>query len=459
MVVLARLLSPDEYGLLFLAIAVFGVVGVFSKLGIAKSGARYIAKYKENAPEQIPHILRVSFVFNLVVIGVVSLVLLLGHRHLALALDEPALVPFLLLGTLFVAFESISVFVRIILQGFEEIQLSATIHAIDRGSRLVFAVGFVVLGFGALGAFAGYILSVTVASVIGLWFIYRRFYSSIDAADSIQSGLRRRIGEYTVPLTATSSANVLDKRVDTILVGLFLTPVAVSYYTVGKQVVEFLEAPVSALGFTLSPSFGAQKADGNIEQAAKIYEEALIHSLLLYIPAAAGLMLIAEPAISLVFGDAYLGAVPVLQVLALYAILQSVTKITSNGLDFLGRAKERAIVKGATAVLNAGLNFVLIPVFGVVGAAVATVCTYSLYTAANVFIIHQEFDLQIGYLSRRIGHIVGITTVMAGIVFLNVEYITGWLSLAAIILLGVTVWGVLSVATGLLDIKRVASTL
>lgn len=457
MVVLARVLGPGEYGLLFLAIAIFGVLGVCSKLGIAKSCARYVAQYKEQDPGQVPHILRIAVTFNAAAIVIVGAALALGHRQLVAVLDEPSLTPFLLLGLLFLAFEALATFTRLVLQGFEEIELAATVHAINRVSRLVFALGFVAIGFGALGALGGYILSFVVSSSLGLWFIYRRFYRGIEAAPTVESGLKRRIGEYTVPLTATSTANVLDKQIDTVLVGFFLTPVAVSYYVVSKQVVEFLETPVSALGFTLSPSFGAQKAEGDVETAARTYEEALTHSLLLYVPAAAGIALVAEPAVLLVFGSGYAGAVPVLQVLSLYVILQAVTKITSNALDYLGRAKSRAIVKGATAALNACLNVALIPLIGVVGAAVATVFTYSLYTGANVYIIHQEFGLRIGHLARRIAGIAGVTAAMALVVYPANGYVDGWPSLVAVILLGTAVWGALSTATGLVDLARIKS--
>ncbi len=66
---------------------------------------------------------------------------------------------------------------------------------------------------------------------------------------------------------------------------------------------------------------------------------------MLYIPAAAGLILVSEPLIYIVFGEEYAGAVPVLQILGIYAVLQSVKVLTDNGLDFLGRARERAIAK------------------------------------------------------------------------------------------------------------------
>lgn len=455
MVALARLLGPNDYGLLFLAISIFGVFGVFSKLGIAKSCARYVSEYKEQDPSQLPHIFRVALVFNFITAAVTGVILLLGYRQLATALNEPDLIPLLLFGVLYLAFEALATFARLVLQGFEEIKFSAATQAINRITRLAFVIGFVAIGFGAIGALVGYILSFVVASLFGIWILYRQVYRDIEATAVIEPGLRRRIGEYTIPLTATSTANVLDKQIDTVLVGFFLNPVAVSYYVLSKQAVEFLETPVSALGFTLSPSFAAQKADGNIEKAARIYEEALTHSLLLYIPAAAGISLVADPAIVLVFGDDYSGAVIVLQALSLYVVFQSVTKITSNALDFLGRAKARAIAKGVTSMSNVCLNIVLIPLVGVVGAAISTVITYSLYTGANVYIIHQEFGLRIGILLRRIVTIIGVTASMVVVIVPASEYVNGWPSLAAIVILGVVIWATLSVLTGLLNVKQI----
>lgn len=450
MVVLARLLGPDEYGLLFLAIAVFGTLQVLSKLGLAKSGARYVATYKEQDDGQLRHVLRTTLGLNLVAVAVVGIGLFVAHGELATLLGEPSLETLLLFGVAFLAFEALKTYVRMILQGFEAIELAAAIHAIDQGTRFLFAVGFVLLGFGALGALAGWILGFLVASAVGLLAIYRRYYRDSPAAP-IESGLRRRIAEYAVPLTATNTANVLDKEIDTVLVGFFLTPVAVSYYVLSKQVIQFVETPVEALGFTLSPTFGAQKAAGTVDRAARLYETALVHALLCYVPIAAGVLLVAEPTIQLVFGADYLGAVVVLQVLSLYAVLQAVTKLTSNGLDFLGRARDRAIVKGGTAAANVGLNVVLIPTVGVVGAAIATVVTYSLYTFANVYIIHQEFDLRLGYLARRLAVVTGITAVMAAVVAVAVSHVDGFLTLIGVIGLGAAVWATLSVATGFLD--------
>ena len=457
LVLLARMLDPAEYGLLFLAIAVFSVLGVISKLGIAKSGARYVAEYKERDPSQLPHILRACLLYNLATIGIVVVALAVGHRLIADALGEPALAPLLLLGVCYVVVESLKVYVRLVLQGFESIRIAGTIYALDQASRLVFAVTFVLLGFGALGALAGYILSFTLVAGIGLTVIYVHHYRPHRGKGAVEPGLRRRIAEYTAPLTATSTANVLDKQIDTVLVGFFLTPVAVSYYVLSKQIVHFVETPVKALGFTLSPTFGAEKASGNSAHAARIYEQALIHTLLLYIPIAVGLVLVARPTIELIFGSEYLEAVLVLQVLSAYIVLQSITTLTSNSLDYLGRAKSRAIVKGVTAMMNVVLNIILIPRLGVVGAAIATVITYSLYTVANVAIIHQEFPLQLGRVARSLVQIVTITGVMAAVVYLVRDTVHGFVSLFTVVALGVTVWAILAIATGLLSRQKLTS--
>lgn len=139
--------------------------------------------------------------------------------------------------------------------------------------------------------------------------------TQIESSPSIKQGLRRRIAEYSLPLTATRTADKLDKEVDTILVGYFLNPLSVGYYVVAKQPVDFIQMPINALGFTIAPTFGAQKAGGEITQAARLYETTFINILLLYIPAGAGLILVADPFIELVFGTQYRDAVPVLQTL------------------------------------------------------------------------------------------------------------------------------------------------
>ena len=458
-VVLARLLTPNEYGLFFLTISIFSFFKVFTRLGIARSAGRYIAEYKEEKPDQIPHIIRTAAAVNSVTVGIAVIVLIVGHQQIAELVRQPELAPLLLFGVVYLSFTTFATFLSKVWQGFEAITLASIITICSQVGRLVFSVGFVVAGFGAMGALGGYTVATSIPVVIGTVILYRNYYAVGESVSAVESGLRRRIIEYSIPITATNTADRIDKQIDTILIGFFLSPVAVGQYVIGKKVVKFIETPMNAVGFTLSPTFGAQKAEGNITRASRIYEVALSHILLLYIPAGAGMILVADPFVRLFFGSDYSGAVPVLQVLGVFAVLKAVTKLSGNGLDFLGRARSRAIAKTVTSVLNVVLNVALIPTVGIVGAALATVVTYSFYTLFTLYIITQEFELDLRGLLGRMARICVVTAIMSTVVVVFLERIEGWITLFVVVGLAVAVWAVLSVLTGLLDIQRVKSML
>lgn len=458
-VLLARVfLGPDEYGLLFLAISVFGVAVLFSQFGIAKSGARYVAEFREKDPGQVPHIVRVSLAYLAVSILLVGGAITLFNERIAAAIGEPAVASLLVLGLGYVAFETLRSYLSHIFQGFNRITLSAIVGIVSNVGLIAFVLLFLTLGGGAFAALLGYVVGYGIACVAGLAMLFR-LLRGYDRSGGIGYDLPRRIIEYSVPLTATGGANVLYKRVDTILIGAFLTPVAVGYYTLAKQIADFVIAPASSLGFTVAPTYGEHKANGDAAAAARIYEITFEYTVLFYVPAAAGLVLVAEPTIRFIFGPEYLGAVPVVQVLSAFIVLQAIDKITNDGLDFLGRARARAISKGTTAVLNFFLNLLLIPLIGVVGAAISTVIGFTIMVLVNVYIIHRELALSIRRLLRTVGLVCLITVGMCSVVLFFMPFITDVFWLFAIVGLGALVWLVLAALSGLLDLRDVVSAL
>lgn len=455
---LARLLEPEGYGLFVLAMTVFGSFQLISRFGIPGSAGRYVAEFKEQKPGQIPHIVRFSALLTIGMVAVTCLVIVLSYRYIVDLLGEPELSQFLVVGIVFLVFGTIHTYLSRVLQGLEAIRVEAVMRIAEPIGRLIFALGLVVAGFGVIGAYIGYIISSLLTISFGAAYLVYRLRGFGGEPPPMEAGLRRRIAEYSVPLVVTNSSYVLDNRIDTLLVGAFLSPVEAGFYVISDRVVKLLETPLSALGFTLSPMFGSEKASGNIARISRIYEVSLVNSLLLYVPAAAGIILVAEPLLGLVFGADYTGASGILQVLGLYVVLKAVTKLTDNGLNYLGRARERAIFRGTTAVLNVVLNVVLIPVFGVVGAAIATVITYGMYTGANLYIVSLELDLRPVYLLKRLVAIVLITAAMSAVVFSLLGYISGWATLLLVCGIGGVVWMILSVATGLLEVRKLVST-
>ncbi|AGB38751.1 flippase [Natronococcus occultus] len=459
-VVLARLLSPDAYGLVFLALAVVQVSRVISDWGIGKSTARYVSEYRIDDPTQIRHILEFGGAVAVVSVALVGTVLYTGADSLATLVGTPAVAPYLQVGTIvLVTFACIS-YLRAVFQGAEQIEYAGLVQGLEGLLRLLFATVFALLGTGGIGALAGFAVGGVIACLIGVTTFYRKTYRPhLDEVGPVEDGLRRRIVEYALPLAATRGANQLDKQVDTVLVGAILTPVAVAYYSLAKQVVTIVDRPAKILGFVIAPTLSADNAAGDTETVRRLYEEALGYMLMLYIPAGVGLVLVAEPVIVLAFGSEYAGAAPVLQILAMYASFQGVLRITSEALDYLGRAKTRAYARGSAAVANVVLTVILLPIMGVVGAAWATIITHSLYTGVNLLIMYREIRFDVSTIGWTVARTTAITAAMAGVVVAVLALTTAaWIALPAI-LAGVAVWALGVHSTGLLDLRRVSAVM
>lgn len=459
-VLLSRyLLTPGEYGLLFLAMSVLGISFLFSVFGLPAAVARYVTEYVETDPGQVKHIVRFGLTCGLVSITVVCLTLVAVRGWIARLFGEPQLAPLLLIGAGFLAARSLEKYLHALFQAFNAVQWSGLVKTVDSLVQVVLVVGLVLVGFEIVGAIVAFVVAACLGAVVGFGVLLRRYYDKHEPAASMEPGLKSRILRYSVPLTAGGLANSLDQRADILLVGYILNPVAAGYYTLAKQISESVSTPATSLGFTVSPQLGSYQANDNVSRAADLYETAFVHVVAVYVPAAAGMILVARPAITTVFGDAYLGAVPAVQVFGVYTLLLALDQITNDGLDYLGRARVRAAAKGVTSVANVALNVLLIPVYGVVGATVATVVTYAVLVAVELYVVSSVLSLSFDRLARIVGVVLAITAGMSAIVVAMLPYVSGLPSLLGVVAVAVGLWAVLTTVSGLLDVERIWTAL
>ncbi|MFU8867005.1 flippase [Natronococcus sp.] len=452
-IVLARLLTAGQYGLLHLTVYLCSIVVLFSSLGIPRSIAKFITEYDKKDPGQIPHIITTGVVVNTITVTVSVTVLVVFREEIAQIFDEPGLELLIFIGVLYIIFESTMELSRRALQAFRQVSKGSTLIGINTIFKFGFAVVFVLLGYEVIGAFAGYVAGLAAASLVGIVLLYSvlREYT----AEPIEAGLRRRILEYSLPLTVTDSGDILMKRVDILLIGFFLTPVAVGYYTIGKQIVSFATDASKALGFSISPHYSEQYTAGNTEKAAQLYKQAIESVLVFYIPAMVGLIVVAGPTVRHLVGSEYMGAVPVIQVLAVYMFWSATTNVTGSGLDYLGKAKFRATLKGTMAVANAILGVLLIPQIGVLGAAIPTVITYGTYAVGNVYVMSRLLSIPLPELLGVTTRIVPLALLMGAVVYGLSTMVSGVGTLLVTVALGVSIYGGLGIYTDVIDTAQV----
>ncbi|WP_027119220.1 flippase [Natronorubrum tibetense] len=458
LVFLTRSLGAESYGLLALAISVFAFFRLFSEMGIARSAARYVAEFKSSEPAKADTVVVESRLLAIVAAIAVALILVVSADVIADVLDEPSIAPVIVVGSGIVLFYSLHQYNRILLQGYENVIASAKLHALEALFTGLFVIGFVLYEPSAVTAVLGYVFGYGSAAIVGFVMI-ARVRSPDETGERDRSEIRYQVLRYNVPLTVTRLSDVVDRQVDILLVGYFINPLAVAFYTIGKEISQLVSVPAASLGFALSPTYGADKAAGRGKNAAALYQESLNKTLIFYVPAAVGIILVADVAIPSIFGDEYTGAIVVVQILALFVFFEGLASISSPAVDYLGRARSKAIVKFITSLGNLILNILLIPVVGVVGAAIATVITHGLYSFATVYIVYTELPFDVPSIGRCLLRVLVLSFVMGTAVHGLTQAFTGYTALILGVTIGTGIWLFACHALDLIDYGEIVTML
>lgn len=163
---------------------------------------------------------------------------------------------------------------------------------------------------------------------------------------------------------------------------------AAGHYAAAYVLISFCANLMIAYSHTVLPALAGEAAP--TEAAAATYRTALVTALAVTMPVAAGGVLIAPLAIGLLFGQAYAPAAAALQVLVLAVPIGALREIAVASL--IARHREHALlrVNAVATVVNVTLNLLLIPRYGLLGAAWATVASETVRLAVALAAARQS---------------------------------------------------------------------
>jgi len=231
---------------------------------------------------------------------------------------------------------------------------------------------------------------------------------------------------------------------DVLVIGYFLSTVEVSNYEVAWRVTMLSLFVTIALATTLFPQISNWDSTGDYDKITESITQAIAFATFITLPALVGGGLLAGDILSLLFGPDYRVAATVLVILLAEKVVRSVHFVTHRallGLDFSGLAARATLL---TIVVNIGLNVLLVPVFGIEGAAVATFSAVVFNTLLVVWFINQKirFVLPSGIIIRSTAATIG----MGGVLF-SVQQIlpSTTVTVVSLLVLGVVSYGVITV--------------
>jgi O-antigen/teichoic acid export membrane protein len=220
----------------------------------------------------------------------------------------------------------------------------------------------------------------------------------------------REIVGYAGALALVEGTWTIFARIDSLLIGAFLSAQSVGLFAAPLRLVAVLSYPGYALAAGVAPTLA--RPDGGRPQAAA-FAKAVRAIILLQAALIVPLIVWSRPTTHLVLGPGYSHSASVLQAITPFVFLSGLAPLVSIAADYLGEARRRIPITLATVAINVVLDVVLIPRIGIVGAAIGTDVGFALYVPAHLWICRRRIGLPLRPLALTLGRAAAAAFVMA----------------------------------------------
>lgn len=217
-------------------------------------------------------------------------------------------------------------------------------------------------------------------------------------------------------LTISSVISPIMVYLDRFLIGALLTMSAVAYYVTPYELVTRLWVIPASLLPVLFPTFSAYAVE-RVDKLRVLHDRAVKYIFLLVAPAIISIIVMAHPILELWVGREFATlSTPVLQVLALGVLINSMAQVPSSAIQAAGRPDLTAKLHLAEFPLYLMCLWILIKPLGIVGVALAWTIRIGMDTSLLFWLARRLFPAQTRFLAtHKIGFFGGITGLMAAV--------------------------------------------
>ncbi len=376
-VFIARYFGAADYGLFTLALVVVGLFAMFARLGLHSGLVRFVPFY--NAKNDKRRILG-SIKFSLKIVSFVSvffsLILLIFSEQIAImafhnaslshvmqiiALSLPAVCLFYIINFLFVGFKKVKY------QVYSE-------HIFSNVAKIIFVIVFGIMGLGVYGIAWSYSLAMILTFFLGVYFFEKKHIFGVVTSKIKPIYINRELLSFSIPLVLAGIAGFIISSVDTLMLGFFKTMVDVGIYNASLTIAQILGAVPGALLTLFLPVI--TELYSKKKRWKGVYKTVFKWVVYLNIPLFGVFVFFPSQIMNFIFGPEYLPGYLTLVFLSIAIFVMSLSIFFSNILSVLKKTKIISVIITFSALVNFFLNWMLIPIYGTVGAAIASAITY-----------------------------------------------------------------------------------
>jgi O-antigen/teichoic acid export membrane protein len=369
LILISRRLGAAEGGIYALALTYALLFTQLSFWGMDQLLTREVAKDRAAASK---------FTGNFILIrGIVSLTLLLLMVVVVTGVVgyAPRTSTVIIIMGLSIITESISNICQALFFAFERMEYATAVGSVVGTLRLLGGTLALVAG----GRVEAVVITLSVSSLIGLvlnlgivywrfprltWRLYVRFWFS-----QLRTAL---------PFVLIGIFYIIEFQNDTLLLSVFKSEADVGVYSAATTVLFALALLPQAFRTAIFPVMSRLYAESS-PTLAVVYEKSFKYLLLVSLPVAAGLALSADTVVHLLFSSGFEASAPVLRVVIWTFVLLMINVPSARMMVVANAQDVLALFQGLSMGLNIGLNLMLIPRMGPIGAAWARVGSTGLF--------------------------------------------------------------------------------
>jgi len=387
---LAHILGAEGVGIYFLAFSVATIVATIGRLGFDNTVVRFIA-----SSASVGNWKDVAFVHDyatrvaLIVTSFLAVILFFSAEWLAtIVFDKPLMEYPLMLVAVAVVPLAIAMIQAESLRGLKCIPASQWIKMVIVSVVTLILLYPFVQAWGVNGAIASFMVA-SLVSMIGACFLWKRSYQqktlSIDTENRATLS-SSSLFQSSWPLFTVVLTGLVILQSGTVLLGIWGSSEDVGIFNIANRLASLLLFPLMALISILTPKFSEMHKAGDIDGLRKLSQKSSKILLLFAVPIALLVGLNAEWILS-IFGTGFKEGAFILQILLIGVVVNAATGAVTEQLMMTGN---ESLVR-RNMLLSAGvqllLSIILIPEYGMIGAACATVFGGVLWNLAMVLTV------------------------------------------------------------------------
>ncbi len=382
-VLVARYLSPEDYGVLSLALIVVGVSMTLSCLGFAQAFRKFIPEYNtKEETGKIKHLLVFGLGLSFVAGSIIASIIYFFTETISAFFGSEQLISVLKIFSFVIPFYTIFYLLLYVFLSFKRPKEKVLIETFGRGA-LIFVLTFIVLFMGGtlIDVSYVYLFSFVISSVLTFLILETKIFSIFK--NKIETIDRGRVLSFSIPLLFVGLLGTVLRRSDSFLIGYFMKEYYVGLYNAAYPLAFILILVLMSfnqLFYSIASELYTKKQFNDLKET---YGTVTRWIFLFTFPLFLLFVFFPENFIFLFFGAEYKPAYMALIILSFGTFINAIVGAVGILLQVYEKQNFIFKVQSCVVLLNIAMNILLIPRFGIEGAAFATSFCMALWNIIN----------------------------------------------------------------------------